>query len=388
MIPFGVCYNEGLYHYFAAESGVFSSSVLHFTSENLIDWQETAPVYANKPGKTGPGSALIKNGKLYLMYDRGMFSYKQYLSLSRNGEDFEEHPVPVITRKSCKGRGISRIHSPKIFYSNGAYYALTACKTKRGGGAALFISKNLIDWDFFRIVFTSPGTVIDCPSLVSTAGGNYLLYSKTDKKKKENSTLLAHCSVDLSNGYFEIKEGAETLQYFSYPRASRLPDGRIILTLNGSLKEIKWDTKMEISPLSELILKRGAMTENTTAAEGGCELHVPQGDNETELSILSHQGTVTAAFGRNPRASVVADGEKNTLTISAEEETCTFPLRLYDGKLRIRAVQTGYLFDLYVGGIAAFSKVLQKLPDGNIGIKTEGAAAVSVTAYGREGEES
>ncbi len=100
-----------------------------------------------------PGSAIEKDGKLYLVYtghvvEEDVVYQRQCIAVSEDGIHFEKsHQNPVIEESILGKNGtIHDFRDPKVFVHAGTYYSVIATKSETNHGRILlFSSQNLIE---------------------------------------------------------------------------------------------------------------------------------------------------------------------------------------------------------------------------------------------------
>ncbi len=162
----------------------------HAVTEDFVHWTNLPPALApdEEYDKDGcwSGSAIEKDGKLYLMYSgvsRGI--QQQCMAYSSDGVNFTKCPLnPVIPESMLPPFSAGNdFRDPYLVKKSDTYYVITGAKdeSKRCGRALLFESKDLEHWsyagEFFRDENITTDGIFECPSYFSTIGGDALITS-------------------------------------------------------------------------------------------------------------------------------------------------------------------------------------------------------------------
>ena len=267
--PNGFSYFDGQYHFFyqhypyAAKWGPMHWG--HAVSYDLVHWNhlpvaiEPDHIY-DASGGCFSGSAIEKDGKLYLMYtghvdlpvitpDGADRIESQNIAVSSDGVFFTkiaENPVLYIP----KGEGISAsdFRDPKMWEHNGEYYVVVGSRTPTAdpndrnsdGQILLFNSKNLIDWNFKGIMARGEGNqgfMWECPNFATIDGQDVLILSPQGIKPEGKKFLNVHQSgyfigfLNYDSGIYSHGD-FDILDYgfdFYAPQVTQAPDGRTIM---------------------------------------------------------------------------------------------------------------------------------------------------------------
>ncbi|MCC5467729.1 sucrose-6-phosphate hydrolase [Pelosinus baikalensis] len=259
--PNGFCFFAGKYHLFyqyhpySAQWGPMYWG--HVISEDLVHWKNVrvalAPVDEYDKDGCFSGSAITKDGKLYLLYtghvnlpldektevDR---IESQCLAISYDGITFEKIARnPVI---HCpKGDNIHKGHfrDPKMWQHDEHYYTVIGAQnSKERGQVLLFESTDLEQWTFKSIMASCSGNegyMWECPNFVEVDGQEVFIFSPQGIEPEDKKFLNHHQSgymlgkLDYESGIFH--HGAfELLDYgfdFYAPQVIQAPDGRCIM---------------------------------------------------------------------------------------------------------------------------------------------------------------
>ncbi|WP_217871533.1 glycoside hydrolase family 32 protein [Candidatus Enterococcus lemimoniae] len=228
--PNGFVYYKGEYHlfyqYYPYDSVWGPMHWGHAKSKDLIHWEDLpvalAPSEEYDLDGCFSGSAIEKDGKLYLMYTghyerEGIKREVQCIAVSEDGVHFEKIPGnPVISDQHIKGIAqIEDFRDPKIIEHRGMYYSVVASKTaEQRGQILLFQSDDLFNWRFTSILLKGKkeqGVMWECPDLFHLDGKDVLLISPIEMEKKDNSyeninsTVAFIGEVDWLTGRFNVE---------------------------------------------------------------------------------------------------------------------------------------------------------------------------------------
>ncbi|MDD4316773.1 MAG: glycoside hydrolase family 32 protein, partial [Clostridia bacterium] len=249
--PNGLCFFDGRYHLFYQHNPYSSRWGRmhwgHADSADLINWRNQ-PIALSPDTKNDnflgcfSGSAIEKEGKLYLMYTGVPFlKQHQLLAESPDGVTFVKQKKPVIPSKNRPPRcGKFSFRDPKIVKKEGDFFACIGAAYGKGRQIALYSSSDLTDWKFVGSLIKQQektNGIFECPDLVEFDSGDLLIYSimYTHTQGMEYQNL--HSSVyligktDWQNGeflpYSEQKELDLCCDYYA-PQTLKTPDGRTI----------------------------------------------------------------------------------------------------------------------------------------------------------------
>ena len=193
----------------------------HVVSDDLTNWKYLP--YALVPGddcdKNGcfSGSALIHDGKLWLMYtgfieNQGGDSIRQIqcLAESSDGVTFKKHGVVIGENHLPSGYAPSDFRDPKIWQHGDAFWCIVGARKIDGRGRILlFKSLDLFNWEFVSDLLgrDSSGIMIECPDYNEELG--YLLYCEQFQPSENGLHLNIHTCrycigrIDYSTGTFK-----------------------------------------------------------------------------------------------------------------------------------------------------------------------------------------
>lgn len=160
----------------------------HVKSRDLTHWQRLPIALYPDENDDGcfSGSAIVFNGRLYLMYTRfkkndGGETVRQLqcLASSADGINFTKHGVVIGEKELPPEYCPWDFRDPKVFERNGVLYCITAAKRRAGRGRLLlFSSHNMFDWKFEYDLWDkdSGGIMTECPDYRDDIG--LLMYSE------------------------------------------------------------------------------------------------------------------------------------------------------------------------------------------------------------------
>lgn len=384
--PACIIYSGGVYHLFRPFRKGLSAGIAHFLSSDLLDWQETEPAVYKKirPFGYGAGSAVLRNGKIFFIYDNTFPLGRQRLSVSRDHNGFEEYPLPIL-----KGR--TTLKDPRVFYSNGRYYMLL-CQNMKTPKILLFTSDNLMNWHFKEILLHGEkGLDFRYQSIVCLGGKNYIIFTKINKKPKEEKTFACRCALDIDNRYFSLDGEKLPLEGLYCPRTAALLDGRIILIGNADKSSGNMLTPRELyyseglcqRPVREIFEKRKEFQELCGLTIDTAEYKVFPGDKEILIDInLSLCEKLEIAFGNDTAVSV--DKEKISLTYRMPGEKAEYLLSdfVHRDKVSLDILIRGALLEVFVkDSHIALSAAVPEDTGGLIKINADGTAVLNITVY-------
>ncbi len=272
--PNGLCYYEGRYHVFfqyhpySAQWGPMHWG--HVSSADMVHWQDEPVAIA--PGESYDrngcfsGSAIEKDGKLYLMYtghvDLNPAEKKQQhvdrvetqcLAVSDDGKYFAKFTGnPVITiPKRPDVYGVD-FRDPMVWQHEGKYYAVVGSKAAPElGQVLLFRSDDLQKWDMVSIMAKghgNEGKMWECPNFATVDGHDVLIVSpqfvqpEGDKYRNVHQSVYMLGHLNYKTGEFDRGEFQMLDRGFDFyaPQVYKAADGRTMMI--GWLD--MWDCKL------------------------------------------------------------------------------------------------------------------------------------------------
>lgn len=198
----------------------------HAKSKNGYQWEHLEVALApDQPyDKDGvfSGSAIEKDGKLYLMYtghvvnDEGEIRETQNIAVSEDGQHFTKYEKnPVIDHTGVpEGSSIVDFRDPKVFEKDGKYYAVIGSKTTdQKGQALLYVSEDLLEWDFQSVILPHNkflGDMVECPDLLLFEDKDVFLLSAMNYTDEKTGEFYPHISwiiegkVDWTSFVFDV----------------------------------------------------------------------------------------------------------------------------------------------------------------------------------------
>ncbi|MFT8813658.1 MAG: GH32 C-terminal domain-containing protein, partial [Oenococcus sp.] len=191
----------------------------HAVSDDLIHWENLPVALAPDQDydKSGvfSGSAIEKDGRLYLMYTghvvkHGVVTETQNVAYSDGGVHFQKYAGnPVIdARLLPTGSLTSDFRDPKLFAYNDRYYAVVASAKDGHGQILLFQSDDLLHWRFTSTLLAGRpelGIMAECPDLFQTSDGHWgLVFSAIVGDGQPNVVHLALGDINWQTGAFEL----------------------------------------------------------------------------------------------------------------------------------------------------------------------------------------
>ena len=262
--PNGFCYYKGdchlfyQYHPHSAQWGPMHWG--HVISKDLAHWNHLpiaiAPTEDYERDGCFSGSALEKDGKLYLFYTGNMHTPEtielgfdhvevQCTAESEDGVNFKKYPdnAVILVPENDQVHG-GDFRDPKVWKNdeNGKYYMVVGSRTpdKLLGQILLYESENIIDWNLKSIMARAngnQGAMWECPNFARIEGYDVLILSPQDVKREINKFINVHQSgyfigkLDYETGVYSHGD-FEILDYgfdFYAPQVTETPDGRIIM---------------------------------------------------------------------------------------------------------------------------------------------------------------
>lgn len=201
----------------------------HATTTDFINWIYLPVALANDKAYDAngcfSGSAIEKDGKLYVMYtshidpnmgfdrEESEIFETQSMAVSEDGVTFKKYKAnPVIGEKELpKHYLICDFRDPKVLEVNGVYYCVLSVRNlQRRGEIIMFKSNDLLEWHFHSSIYQSKfedNTLLECPDLFYLDGRAILLFSEMPcdpefTEEKQNTTTYLIGTMDFENGKF------------------------------------------------------------------------------------------------------------------------------------------------------------------------------------------
>lgn len=167
----------------------------HVKSKDLTFWEHLPIALApsEEYDKDGcfSGSAIVKKGKLYLMYtghkltgqdDDTEFEQVQCLAVSEDGIIFEKMKENPVISNTPEGNIHERhFRDPKVWKHEENYYCVIGSRTKEEVGQILiYCSADLLTWEFLNVAAKGEGNcgfMWECPDIFHLDGHDVLMMS-------------------------------------------------------------------------------------------------------------------------------------------------------------------------------------------------------------------
>lgn len=253
--PNGFVYYNGLYHCFFQYNPFepFWNVTYwgHAISYDMIKWDylpiALAPDKDYDKDGCFSGSAIEKDGKLYLIYtghinkNHNNYIQTQCLAFSEDGIMFQKYTNnPIINLNDLPDDSNKKdFRDPKVFKMDDYYYMVIASQDKKGRGQILlYKSQDLIKWNYVNTILKNEniidGDVWECPDLFSLCDRDILILSY---QKKEGEKVLKSESIyfvgkmDYERGNFKIDyySKLDYGRHFYAPQTTVAPDGRRLM---------------------------------------------------------------------------------------------------------------------------------------------------------------
>ncbi|RXJ02561.1 glycoside hydrolase family 32 protein [Anaerobacillus alkaliphilus] len=370
--PNGFVYYDGEYHLFyqhhpySAEWGPMYWG--HVKSKDLANWEHLpialAPSEDYDQDGCFSGSAIEKDGKLYLMYTGNTWTGEnrdtdlkqvQCLAVSEDGIRFRKlEQNPVISGVPVGNVNPNHIRDPKVWKHGEYYYCVLGSKTnEEAGQILLYRSTNLTDWDFLSMAAKGEGNfgfMWECPDLFHLDGKDILVMSPQGVKPEGDLYHNLHQSgyvigsLNYETGIFE--HGPFTMLDYGFdfyaPQTTLDAKGRRVMVSWMAMwesdmpeREFDWAGAMTLpreltlangkvisKPVPELKALRGEFIEyRNIKMKGEAKLPGISGDC-IELEVVVDAKT-SAEFGLKLRVDEERQQE-TVLVYHAREETLTF----------------------------------------------------------------
>lgn len=191
--PNGLVFFKGKYHAFFQHNPYSTEwDKMHWghaVSSDLINWEELPiALYPDKEyessGGCFSGSAIEKDGRLYLFYTSVADKQTQSVAFSDDGIHFTKYEENPVIRENPLGYYDFR--DPKVTEIDGKYYMVTGSGSEKAGQVLLFTSENLLNWDFVGVLFEGEeyAPCIECPDFFKLGDKYVLMFSKMGEKTR------------------------------------------------------------------------------------------------------------------------------------------------------------------------------------------------------------
>ena len=272
--PNGFSYYNGEYHLFYQYNPYSSmwGSIhwAHVKSKDLVNWEyldiAIAPDEEYDVSGCFSGSAIEKDGKMYLMYtghqDPGGFEnlrQVQCIAVSEDGINFtkyENNPV-IDSTKLPKEAIIQDFRDPKVYKKGDKYYSVIGSRNLDDSGQILlYSSDDLLNWNYEGNILQSNNEFAkmwECPDLFELDNKDILIMSPQFLEPRGNKYWNLHSSsymignLDYKNNKYNLEKVEEIDYGFDFYAPQTLIDnkGRRIMIAWMQM----WDRKF---PTNEL----------------------------------------------------------------------------------------------------------------------------------------
>lgn len=262
--PNGFIYYKGNYHlfyqYFPFAPVWGTMHWGHAISKDLVHWEHLGvalfPTKAYDRSGIFSGSALEKDGKLYLYYSavryltedaenvhivpEGCFETSQAMIVSEDGYHFDNwnqkrQVIPVIQDTEMADPCNTR--DPKV-WREGKYYYMILGSTYEGTGRVLFFrSEDAVNWEYVNQCRDARyGTTMECPDLFQVGGQTVFVSSPMNILKEDLGTahhaVCALAEFEESGCHLELPEAYQFVDYgldFYAPQTNVDAEGRRVM---------------------------------------------------------------------------------------------------------------------------------------------------------------
>ena len=158
----------------------------HAVSEDLIHFEEQpialCPDMAYEDdGGCFSGSAIVKEGRLFLFYTSVSRQYGQTQSVAFSDDGihftkYENNPVIYTNMED----GSQDFRDPKVFAYRNEYRMVLGSRHEGRGRVLQYRSENLLDWEYVGVLYETPDyhEPVECPDLFYLDGKWVLMFSR------------------------------------------------------------------------------------------------------------------------------------------------------------------------------------------------------------------
>ena len=229
--PNGLIFWKGEYHVFYQLNPKSCEHTFknwaHIKSKDLINWEKLpialAPTdWFDKDGCYS-GSAIEKDGKLYLMYtgnvkNNGVRESYQCLAVSEDGISFKKLG-PVIHNNDIPKGYTRHFRDPKLLRKNGKFYVVLGTQRENlTGTILLYSSKDLFAWKFEQEIIKGEfGYMCECPDYYEVNKQGVLIFSPQGltadgilyNNRYQSGYILRNIKETEKNNFIELDRGFE-----------------------------------------------------------------------------------------------------------------------------------------------------------------------------------
>ena len=254
--PNGIIEFRGKYHFFYQffpyEPFWGSMHWGHAVSKDMIHWDHLPVALAPSEvyddhckGGCFSGSAIEKDGKLYLIYtgtynEGDGFKQVQCLACSEDGIHFEKYEGnPVLC--APKGYDEANFRDPCVWEHDGSYYMVCGASRDQLAKALLFRSEDLLHWQFVNVLAESRGDLgymWECPDFFELDGKYVLLISPMGTGDRTALYLVGDFSYETGKFTYTIQGDSDSGFDFYAPKSFCDSKGRRMVV--GWANEWDW----------------------------------------------------------------------------------------------------------------------------------------------------
>ena len=229
--PNGLIFWKGEYHVFYQLNPKSCEHTFknwaHIKSKDLINWEKLpialAPTdWFDKDGCYS-GSAIEKDGKLYLMYtgnvkNNGVRESYQCLAVSEDGISFKKLG-PVIHNNDIPKGYTRHFRDPKLLRKNGKFYVVLGTQRENlTGTILLYSSEDLFAWKFEQEIIKGEfGYMCECPDYYEVNKQGVLIFSPQGltadgilyNNRYQSGYILRNIKETEKNNFIELDRGFE-----------------------------------------------------------------------------------------------------------------------------------------------------------------------------------
>ena len=214
--PNGLVHFKGQYHAFfqhyphASRWGQMHWG--HAVSNDLITWEEKdIALFPDMPyedeGGCFSGSAIVKDGRLYLFYTSVSreLGQTQSMAWSDDGVTFHKYEGNPVIKSSPLGDNKDFRH-PKVFEYDGEYRMAVGAGIYNEAKILLFRSEDLINWEYLGEILSDRlfGSCIECPDIFELDGKYVMMLQSL--RKVPHQVLFATGDFDGTHFIFDDPE--------------------------------------------------------------------------------------------------------------------------------------------------------------------------------------
>jgi beta-fructofuranosidase len=193
--PNGLCCFRGRYHAFFQHSpnNLFGGHISwgHAASDDLVHWEQLPNALepdmpyedygGQEMGGCWSGSAVVKDGRLYIFYTSNSlaFGQTQSMAFSDDGIHFAKYGKNPILPNPPPDTGAD-FRDPKVTKIGDSYFMVLGAGKDGCGKILLYRSENLFDWSYEGVLFEGReyGGALECPDFFPFHDRYMLMFSQ------------------------------------------------------------------------------------------------------------------------------------------------------------------------------------------------------------------